>query len=401
MTQPHSTAPRSLLLIAYFTFCVMALPGSVLNVAWMAMQAAFGVPLDALGVLLLAATCGSLLGSFFSGRLIERFGLGRYLVTGGAIMLLGLLGYGTAATWYALIAAAFTTILGFSFFNAGMNIFVSARYSAGQFNWLHAAYGVGQMIGPTLATVVIGQLGLSWHLPYLVVFVLIASVTGLLLLTRTRWVLPGVEARRPDAAALARPARPGTLETLRLPAVLLGMGLFFLTGGVITSTGQLSNSLLSARGIANAGFWISFYWTSFTLGRVAMGFIAHRVDHTVLIRVGILGALLGAALLWQTTSTLLNLIGLAVIGFACAPMYPTLIAVTHYRVAERYRANAIGFEMAAGGLGQSLFPGMVAWLAQRSSLDVVAPLLIVGMLAALVLHELAARRQRQAVAAAA
>jgi fucose permease len=130
-----------------------------------------------------------------------------------------------------------------------------------------------------------------------------------------------------------------------------------------------------------------------------MGFIAHRLDNTLLIRASLLIAALGTLLLWQSGSSALNLLGLAAIGFACAPIYPTLINETHRRVEMRYRANAIGFEMAAAGLGQSLYPGLIALVAQHSSLGVIAPMLFVGALVAIAIHETAARRKTQAVAA--
>ncbi len=194
------SAPLSLLLIAYFIFFVMAIPGGVLNVAWTYMQVTFGVPLDALGILLLANTCGGLIGTFFSGRMIERAGLGRYLLTGGAIMSFGLIGYILAPSWIALIGSAFLTSLGFSGFNAGLNNFVSVRYTTGQFNWLHASYGLGQTVGPALATFMVERLGQSWHVNYAVVFVLVLVILALLVFTRSQWRLPG-EVRRADAHA--------------------------------------------------------------------------------------------------------------------------------------------------------------------------------------------------------
>lgn len=397
MTEQTQSRPRDLLLIAYFIFFAMAMPVGVLNVAWVAMQVTFSVSLDALGILLFANTCGSLLGAFFSGRLIGRYGLGRYLVTGGAIMACGLVGYVIAPTWIALIASAFVTTLGFSFYNAGLNIFVSSRYTAGQFNWLHACYGVGQTVAPTVATLIITRLGQSWHWAYVVVLAFSAVATLMILITRARWVMPSDGDRKPGA-----PGKPaGVFETLRIPIVLLGMALFFMTSGVIAGTGQLSNTLLTGRGVVDAGFWISFYWLSFTIGRIVMGFIAHRLDNTLLIRTSLIIAAFGTLLLWQTGSAALNLLGLAAIGLACAPIYPTLISETHRRVEARYRANAIGFEMAGAGLGQSIYPGLIALVAQHSSLGVIAPMLFVGALVAIAIHETTARRQARIARAAA
>ena len=82
-----------------------------------------------------------------------------------------------------------------------------------------------------------------------------------------------------------------------------------------------------------------------------------------------------------------------IIGFSCAPLYPTLIAETHRRVEQRYRLNALGFQMAASGLGQSLVPGAIAWIATQTSLDLIGVLLVIGAVIALSLNEFTLRRQ--------
>lgn len=395
--QPKPKAPRSLLLIAYFIFFVMAIPMSILNVAWTYMQVTFDKPLDALGILLLGNTFGSLLSSFFSGRMIARLGLMRYLIGGGVLLVLGLIGYILAPSWIALIGAAFITSLGFGTFNAALNNFVSSRYSTGQFNWLHAGYGLGQAAGPALAQTVIETLGLSWHVSYAVVLIPALLILAVLFVTRHGWTMPGVAARGERGG---RGERVSLWESLRVPAVLLGMSLFFLSSGFIASVGQLSNTLFTARGILQAGYWVSAYWLSFTVGRIVMGFIAHRLDNTHILRGALAGAIVGALLYWQSASTTINLIGLMLIGFACAPLYPTLIAETHRRVEARYRLNALGFQMAAAGLGQSLVPGAIAFVATHTTLNAIGLLVLFGTALAFTIHEVAARRQRELVAAA-
>ncbi|MEP7290219.1 MAG: MFS transporter, partial [Chloroflexota bacterium] len=318
---------RSFLLIAYCMFFVMAIPTGILNVAWTYMQGTFGVSLDSLGVLLLVATCGGLLGAFFSGRVIGRIGVGGYLSGGSIIALLGLLGYSFAPTWILVLSSVFLMALGLSTFNAGLNLFVSANYTTGQLNWLHAAYGLGLTVGPTLATLVVERLGQSWHFCYLIMFVMVLALTMLLWSTRRQWVIED-EDHAIGALNSAPIERVSMWESLHVPAVLIGITLFMVMNGIIGSTGQLSSTLLTARGIADAGFWVSAYWASFTVGRIIMGFIAHRLDNTRLIRYCILGAIIGAVLLWQNASSLLNLLGLGMIGFSCAPLYPTMVAET-------------------------------------------------------------------------
>lgn len=375
----------------------MAIPTGILNVSWTLMQATYGVGLDALGVLLFAGTCGGLISTFFSGRMIGHFGMERYLMAGGVSMSIGLLGYALAGSWLALIAAAFLMMIGFSIFNVGLNMYVSARYTLGQLNWMHAAYGLGGTVGPALTTVLVANLGQSWHVAYLIVFVVMSLVTILLIATRSQWILA-------EEVKLGREGdRASVVESLRIPIVLLGMLTFFIFSGVLTGTSQLSAPLLTARGVsvAQAGFWISCYWASFTAGRIIMGFVAHRIDSTRLTRMCLIGSVGGAFLLLQNASTALNLVGLIVIGFACSPMFATLIGETRKNIPLRYRANAIGFQLAASGLGQALIPGAMAWYAEHIDINSIPAFPMIGLLAALALTEITMRRQAQTAAAAA
>lgn len=388
---------RSFLLIAYLIFFCMGIPNGMLNVVSVAMLGTFGFGLDALGVLLFFATVGSLFGTFFSGRMIGRFGLGAFLAGGGAVMALGLLTYTVAPVWIVLIAAAFITLLGFSMFNAGLNTFVAANYTTGHLNWLHAAFGLGLTVGPTLGTVLLERLGLSWRVGYGIMFVVLAGVTVLLFVTRSQWVMQDDPNTHVHGTATERVS---IWETLRLPTVLFGMALFFILNGVIGSTGQLASPLLTSRGVAQAGFWVSLYWASFTVGRLIMGFFANRLDNTRLMRACIIGAIIGAALLWQDNNNALNLIGLGIIGLSCAPIYPTMIAITRENVSLRHRANAIGFQLAASGIGSSLVPGGLAWAAEHMSIAVVGVFPLVGLLIGFLINEFSMRYRQRDVAPA-
>ncbi len=389
----------ALLLIACFIFFTMALPIGILNAAWTYIQVSYGVSLDSLGVLLFAGTCGALIGTFFSGRLIGRFGMGRYLSTGSVVMVLGLFGYTIAPSWIALIATAFLTTLGFSVFNAGLNTFVSSNYSTGQLNWLHAAYALGTTVGPTMATLIVEQANQSWHLSYAVVCVLMIGIAVVIFTTRDRWTLPTEDDTLNTIPGQAI-KRANIWESLRLPAVLIGMTLFFVNSGVIAGTGQLSKTLLTARNIAGAGYWISLYWAFFFFGRVIMGFVASRLNNAMLLRTCMIGMGIGAGLLWQHSSDTLNLVGLALVGFSAAPIFPTLVAETRRNVSLAHRPNAIGFQLTASALGSSIIPGAMAWLAEHSSVDLIGALPVVGIAIVLALYEFSLRRREAHISSA-
>ena len=91
-------------------------------------------------------------------------------------------------------------------------------------------------------------------------------------------------------------------------------------------------------------------------------------------------ALVGAGLLWWDPARGANLLAVAVIGFAIAPIFPALMSGTSGRVGVHYAANTIGVQMAATGLGLAIVPSSVGVLADRVSLEVV-PVCLLGLFA--------------------
>jgi fucose permease len=80
-------------------------------------------------------------------------------------------------------------------------------------------------------------------------------------------------------------------------------------------------------------------------------------------------------------------IGLAALGFACGPVFPSLIAATPLRLGAAHAANGVGFQVAAAALGQALMPWLVGAAAQRVSLELLGPVLVVLAIALVALHE--------------
>jgi fucose permease len=392
------TRPISLLLIAYFTFIAIAVPDGVLNIAWTYMQVAFDVPLESLGVLIGVAMVGRLVTAFTSGALIGRFGVIRYLVGGMFLMLVGFIGYAVAPSWEMLLIAAAVTAMGSGALDAGMNTFVSAGYTTGQLNWLHAAYGVGVTLGPVLATYVI-LTGApmwdvspyqAWRVAYWLAAIPAALVIVLFLITRKGWTLPS----HMNSEKIAVPAA-SIRESLMLPLVLLGALIFFLYGAAEIGVGNLSNTLFVEGRAApqdTASFWISLYWASFTIGRIIMGFIADRFNPTVIMRACMVGCVVGAAMYMLNPIPVIGYLGIAVMGFSFAPMFATLIALTPHRVGERHAPNAIGIQVGIVGIGGALLPFIAGILSRSFGLEVIGVVVFISTLLLLTVHEVMLRR---------
>ena len=162
------------------------------------------------------------------------------------------------------------------------------------------------------------------------------------------------------------------------------------------TAGQWTYSLFTlGRGISAtaAGWWTSLYWASFTVGRMFLGILVDRFGFVRSMRAMIVGAFFGAGLLWWNPVEWVSFAGLAILGFALAPVFPTLIAVTPRVLGSRVAANAIGMQMAFGGLGIAALPWLAGILAVNINLEVVGPFIVVACVLMLLLFEMLLRNK--------
>ncbi|WP_322489170.1 MFS transporter [Chloroflexus sp.] len=363
--------PRlALVALAFVAFVGLGMPDGLIGVGWPSLRADFALPLDALGSLLVAGVAGYTTSSFFSGTLLARFGVGRMLVLSCLLTGVALLGYTLVPLWWMVVALGVVAGLGAGAIDAGLNTYVAAHFGARLMQWLHASWGVGITSGPLLMTAGLA-LWQSWRVGYWTVGVFQLVLAVGFFLTLSLWEqpvpVPGGQKRLSDYQTPLGPA-------LRQPAVWVSVALFVLYVGAETALGVWAYTLLTeARGVepALAGVVTGSYWLMFTIGRVAAGVVVVRADPDRLVRGGLLGALLGSALLLWNLAPIVNVLAIGLIGLAIAPIFPALMSGTAARVGEPFAAHTIGMQMAATGVGMALIPAGIGVLADRLSLELI------------------------------
>jgi len=372
--------------LAYLSFVSLGLPDGLNGVAWPSIRASFDLPLDALGALLIVFTAGYLLSSFTSGWLLARMSVGLLLALSCGATAASLIGYALAPLWFVMVALGMLAGLGAGAIDAGLNTFAATQFSARMVNWLHACYGIGASLGPVIMTGVLAA-HRPWQRGYAIVGIWQLLLAICFLLTRRLWPNP-TEAHEASASDSANAA--SSLSTLRLPIVWLAVAVFFIYTGIEAAAGIWAYSLfIESRAVSmvTAAMWVSVYWGSLTVGRLLSGIIVGYVSVHRLLRWSIIGMAVGAALVWLNVMNLLSFLGLALMGLASAPVFPSLIATTPLRLSKAHVANAIGFQIAAAVLGQSLLPTLVGVIARRQGLEIVGPSLFVAALLLSALYE--------------
>jgi fucose permease len=384
------TATRgSLLLLAYFAFISLGLPDGLIGVGWPSIAPDLGVPLDAVGLLLIAGTTGYITSSVAAGFTIARLGVGWLLAGSTVLASLALTGYATSPVLAMMIGCALLLGLGSGAIDSGLNAYAAAAFGPRHMNWMHAFFGLGVAIGPLIMTSVISA-GLSWRWGYAAVATAQAVLATAFALTARNWA-----AHRPvedgEAPALKVPIR----DTLAIPAVWLGALAFAVYVAVEVAAGLWAYLLLTeGRGLSGAvaGVCVSGYWASLFLGRVVQGVVAERLGSDQVLRASLGGMVAGAVLVALPAPGWVAVVGLAIIGFAAAPVFPLMTLTTADRVGTAHADRAIGVQIGAAGLGGALLPGAVGVLLNRLDVEYLGPALVMLSVLLLVLYLASSRR---------
>lgn len=359
------------LAISFAAFIAIGAQDGTLGVLLPSLQRQYELSKGAVSYLFFASTFGYLVAAFTSGLLVEWLGRRLFLTLGGVALLLGNALVVTVPSWYAVLAALLCVGFGIAVVDAGLNTYVaSLPNNTAKLNYLHAFYGVGALIGPLLASTIIG-VGLRWNRVYAV----LATIALLLALSFASMFR---RAQGTQAESHGEQHATGNVmaATLRLPIVWIAAVFLLLYVGVEVSIGSWTFSFLTeerGEGVLLAGRLVSSYWGGLTLGRLVLGGAAKRLGNTRLIQLCLAGLVVGLLLLWIGRVWIVAALGLALAGFSLGPIFPTMIAVIAQLVPSRLLPSTIGFMTSLGAAGAAFFPWIAGTLANQFGVWVILP----------------------------
>lgn len=379
--------PRQLLLIliSYLAFISLGLPDGLLGVGWPFMSDKLGVPLDALGILLIGFVAGYLSTSTTSGKILRFVPLGLLLALSCCMTGLSLLAYALSDYWFLVIVASFFLGSGGGAIDTSINVFAAARFSPSIINWLHGFYGVGATAGPFLMTWLFVR-NQEWYRGYIIVGV-IQIILGLVFLTTLKYW-------KVTSGAKGENISGSYAKALQMPIVWINIFIFFLYTGLEFGVGQWIFTILTkSRDFEEetAGLLTSIYWGSFTVGRIIFGFILTKVSVQKVINAALLGIVAGTILLATNYNHLVTSTGLSLVGIACAPVFPCLISRTPKQVGQSQAANVIGFQISAAMIGGALLPGFAGLMTDYFGWEVITFLYVVESILLGILFHISSR----------
>ena len=258
--------------LAYLGFISLGLPDGLLGVAWPWMRGEFAVPLGSVGFIVAMSTIGYISSSIVAGFLLARVGVGVLLAGSTALAGVGLTGTALSPVLAVAAASAFVLGTGSGAIDSGLNAYAAANFGARHMNWLHAAFGLGAMLGPLVMTAAVTS-SLTWRWGYGCVAGVLALLAFSFAATARLWK----NKTAPDTPA--QPPAPVS-HTLRVPEVWLGVAMFGFYVGLEIGTGLWIYTLLtSARGMTPgaAGLCVSAFWGALFAGRLLLGVLGDRI----------------------------------------------------------------------------------------------------------------------------
>jgi fucose permease len=357
---------RLLLALAFVAFISLGLPDGLLGVAWPSMRQTFGLPLDALGPLFISTTLGYVTASFLSGAILRRIRLGSLLALSCAATAAAMIVYSASDHWGTIVAFGVVTGLGAGAIDSALNTFAAHNYSARTVNMLHAFYGLGTTAGPAIMTAVL-LANAGWQRGYLIVGASQLVLAAGFFASRNLWPR---ETGKTDMQTVST----ALTETLRLPATRLSALVFILYCGLEASTGAWLFTLLHEGrnfSTAAAGAAVSSFWGSLMAARVVFGLVPVHPPLSRWLFASMIAGMLATLALSVQSHNAISIAAGALLGFACGPIFPWLIAETPQRLGIRHGANAIGVQIASAAVGLTLAPTLIGVLGERFGVNAI------------------------------
>ncbi|KAK2738501.1 hypothetical protein FQN57_007016 [Myotisia sp. PD_48] len=273
---------------------------------------------------------------------------------------------------------------------------------------IHACFGAGATMAPTIATSLITKANWQWYQYYYLAIGFV--VVELVFLTTAFWKADAKAFRdanpEPESETLSNSPALHEAETRKLVDRLIDRywnnsmtgtalrsrvtwvcSIFIsiyagaevgLGGWVVAFMMKVRHGSAFASGMSATGFWLGT-----TVGRIVLGFATPRLfkseKHAVIVYLGCTIAL--ELMFWLIPQFYVSAVMISLVGFFLGPLFPCAIVAATRLLPKHLHVSAIGFAAAIGASGSTTFPFAVGAIAQARGVWILQPF-ILGILVA-------------------
>jgi fucose permease len=368
------------IVLVFYTFIAIGITEGGLGVLLPSILQTYTLTPATVTLLFLSQVSGYVIAALTSSLLSSRFGLARMLLLATTMLTSALCIYALTTHWWVMVAAGTLSGLGCGLIDAGGNTYIASdQRNANLMGMLHAFYGIGALLGPTIATTLLA-FAVTWQQIYgVIASVVSVTIVGVLWAVIHRY--PPMTRR---AIAAETDAKTSLSVALKTPAVLVSGLLLLIYVGTEVSIGNWAYTVQTiSRGIPHwiAGYSLSGYWLGLTAGRLGMGQMVKYWGAIRTINFSLTLLMAGLLSWWLLPNVWVTL---PVIGFALSAIFPAMIWLTPKRVPAAIVPAAIGFLASVGSLGSAVIPALLGQIADRAGLEII-PILLLPIAASMVI----------------
>ncbi len=356
-----------LFVIICVIFVGLGLPDSVLGATWPAMHADIGASIGQANIISIIVSLGTSIASFFSGRIVGKFGTGLTTTVSTALTAVGLIGMSFSNSLLFTCACAIPLGLGAGAIDSALNNYVAVHYKSTHMSFLHSFYGLGVTISPYIVSLIIGGKG-GWRGSYQIIFLVQAVVLICAVIALPLWS----KANKQQNAL--EPVIERTLkfrEIAKIPAMRLAWVVFFSTCALEFTCGIWGASfLVKAEGLSESdgAKFITLYYLGITLSRFISGLLNVKLKNTTIIFSGFTLVGVAVVLLALPLPVIVKCIALFMVGFGNGPSFPNLTSLVPKWFGKEVSQSLIGTQMVACNLGICIMPPLFGVLADTVGL---------------------------------
>lgn len=379
-------------------FIGLGLPDSILGSAWPTIYQDLNLPFSYANFITFLISFGTVMASFFSARLINKFGTATLTTISTVLSTLCILAFSFSNSMIFFCLLAIPMGIGAGAIDAALNNYVAIHYSSTHMSLLHCFYGVGVSLAPLLMSFALGQTN-DWRQGYRVVFLVMVGICLVSFLSLPLW--KKVKATQPKEENFT-PTTLSLKQMIKTPAVVMSWILFFssvgleFTCGIWACTYLVNTQQISE---ATASSFLTFYYAGITIGRFVSGFYSKKFapEKSVFFGYTIVGIAL--LMLFLPLPIFVKPIILFLIGFGNGPTFPNIIFVTPHNFGKEVSQSIIGTQMAFCNIGILIMPPIFGFLAQWLGLQIfpiyLTVLFVVMVLSTIIYNKMCCRLRKE------
>lgn len=374
--------------LIFIIYIGLGIPDSSLGASWPAVYADLNLPVGALSFLTTITYIFTLTSSFFSAKLINKFGTGKIVAISTVLTAIALLGYSLSPNYYIMCLFAIPSGLGAGAIDASLNNYAAIHFKPSQMNFLHCFYGIGVTISPLIISFALNKIG-DWRTGFRLIFFvqLFISLCAIVALPLFKKVKLNV---------LKDDFVPKTLtfkDMAKERTIRLAWTVFFFTTALefacdswlatyLVEVGNLSESI-GAR-------FTTLYFVGMASGRFTSGVAVKKLKSSVITYLGFI--FIGIAIIIQFLPINIYVKGISffLIGFGNGPIFPNFTHIVPSRFGKELSQSIVSSQMVFANIGLLISPILFSIIAQYISVKtypVYLAVLLIGLIVFVLLYD--------------